>query len=87
MVTYDSSTRRWIDIETDEQGNYGVTTSPGWNGNTIVWTNAFAPKSAGIASTNPTSITRVSATKYTSLWSFVESNGRVVTVKTVCNKV
>jgi hypothetical protein len=87
LVTYDSATKRWVDIETDEQGNYGVTTSPGWQGSTIVWTSAFAPKSAGIASTNPTSMTRVSATEYTSLWSFVESSGRAVTVKTVCNKV
>jgi hypothetical protein len=86
-VTYDSSRSRWVDIETDDQGNYDVTTSPGWRGSTIVWTDAFAPKSAGIASTNPTSLTRVSATKYTSLWSFVESGGRVVTVKTACNKV
>jgi hypothetical protein len=87
MVTYDASAKHWVDIETDEQGNYGVTTSPGWHGNTIVWTNAYAPKSVGIASTNPTSVTRVSPTQYTSFWSFVESNGRAVTVKTVCNKV
>jgi hypothetical protein len=87
MVTYDASAKHWVDIETDEQGNYGVTTSPGWHGNTIVWTNAYAPKSVGIASTNPTSVTRVSPTQYTSFWSFTESNGRPVTVKTVCNKV
>jgi hypothetical protein len=87
MVTYDALARRWVDIETDEQGNYGVTTSSGWHGNTIVWSNAYTPKSTGIASTNPTSITRVSPTEYTSLWSFVESNGRPVTVKTVCNKI
>jgi hypothetical protein len=87
LVTYDFSRRRWVDIETDDQGNYDVTTSPGWRGSTIVWTDAFAPKSAGIASANPTSLTRVSAIKYTSLWSFVELGGRVVTVKSLCNKV
>jgi hypothetical protein len=87
LVTYDAATKRWVDIQTDEQGNYSVATSPGWHGDTIVWTTAFAPKSAGIASINPTSITRMSATKYTSFWSFIETDGRQVTVNTICNKL
>jgi hypothetical protein len=85
-LTYDPSTKRLVDIQTDEQGNYDVTTSPGWHGNTIVWSDVFAPKSGGIASTNPTTITRVSATRYTSLDTFVEPGGRVITVKAVCTK-
>lgn len=86
-VTYDPSTRRWIDAQTDDQGGYEIATSPRWHGNTLVWTDVLAPKSDGIASTNPTTITRVSATQYTSRDSFIEPSGRLVREKWVCTKV
>ncbi len=87
MMTYDSSTKRWVDITTDVQGGYGVSTSPGWRGSTIVWTVVFEPKSGGIVSTNPTTTTRTSTTKYASTDTFVEPGGRLITVKSVCAKV
>ena len=85
-VTYDPSTKQWIDLNYDTTGGYGVTTSSGWNGNNIVWTAVLAPKSASVATTNPTTITRVNATRFTSIGSFTETSGRLITVKTTCTK-
>lgn len=86
-ITYDPSMKRWVDIETDEHGGYDVSTSPGWHGNAIVWTSVFAPKSGGIAWTSPTTVTRLSATRYTAVNTIVEPGGRVITVKDICTKI
>lgn len=85
-MTYDPSTSRWVDISTDQTGGYNVSTSPGWKGNTIVWTDVLITKSNNTASTNPTTITKVSDAKTTSTNSFKEPSGRLVTVKTTCTK-
>lgn len=85
-VTYDSSTSRWVDIAYDEQGGYDLSTSPGWNGNTITWTDVAYPKTGATASSNPATMTKVSATKTTTKSSFTEPSGRLVTVVTTCNK-
>ena len=85
-ITYDPSTSRWIDLTYDATGGYNVATSPGWRGNTMVWTDAVVQKSGNVASTTPTTWTRVSAAKVTQSTSFREAGGRVVTVKTVCTK-
>lgn len=85
-MTWDSSTSRWVDIATDDTGGYDVTSSPGWNGNTIVWTDQFYPKSNNTATNNPTTMTKVSGTKTVSTSSFTEPGGRLVHVKTTCTK-
>jgi hypothetical protein len=85
-VTYDPSTSRWIDINYDDGGGYNVSTSPGWSGNTIVWTDQVITKSNATAATNPTTMTKVSDTKTTSTSSFKEPSGRTVGVTTTCTK-
>lgn len=85
-MTYDPSTQRWVDITYDEQGGYDLSTSPGWNGNTITWTDVAYPKTNATAVNNPTMMTKVSDTKTTSKSTFREPSGRLVTVVTTCNK-
>jgi hypothetical protein len=85
-VTYDPSTSRWIDIGTDDGGGYNVSTSPGWSGNNIVWTDMVITKTNATASTNPTTVTKMSDTKTTSKSSFKEPSGRLVTVTSTCTK-
>lgn len=85
-MTFDPSTSRWIDISYDPQGGYNVATSPGWKGNSIVWTDAVIQKSNNTASTNPTTMTKESDTKTSSSMTFTEPSGRVVSVKTTCTK-
>jgi len=85
-MTYDPSTSRWVDLATDDHGGYDLSTSPGWSGNTIVWTDVTYPKTNATATNNPTTITKISDTKTTSVNSFKEPSGRLVTVKSTCTK-
>jgi len=85
-MTYDPSTSRWIDMTYDDQGGYDLSTSPGWTGNSIVWTDLAYPRTNATAMNNPTTMTKVSDTKTTSSTSFKEPSGRLVTVKTTCTK-
>lgn len=85
-MTYDPSTSRWVDVATDQGGGYDLSTSPGWNGNTIVWTDQFYPKVNNTATNNPTTITKVSSTKTVSTNTFKEPGGRLISVKTTCTK-
>jgi hypothetical protein len=85
-VTYDASNSQWIDINTDDFGGYDVSTSPGWTGANIVWTDLAYPKVNATAQNNPTTQTKVSDTQWTSQSTFKEPSGRLVSVKTTCTK-
>jgi hypothetical protein len=85
-MTFDPSTSRWIDMEYDPAGGYDVSSSPGWNGNTIVWTDVTYPKTNATATNNPTTLTKMSDTRTVSVNTFTEPSGRVVTVRTTCTK-
>ena len=86
-ITYDSTTRRWVDVSYDNQGGYGLSFSRGWNGNTIAWHDvSFAP-SSDIRSQTDNVMTKVSGMRMTGTSSFTETKtGRVVGVRTVCTK-
>ena len=43
-ITYDSDSKRWVDVLWGDGGAYGLSFSKGWNGDKIVWHDvAFAP--------------------------------------------
>jgi len=86
MTTYDADMHRWVDVYTDDQGSYNVSTSPGWKGNTIVWTDIVITTADNTASTSPTTTTKVSDTKTTAANTFKEKSGRVISVRTTCTK-
>jgi len=87
-TTYDAANSRWVDVTTDDEGNYGMSTSSGWNGNTIVWhpVSLTSVSSGNVVSGGNTTVTKVSGSKYTYTGSFKESGGRTVTLKGTCNK-
>jgi len=86
MYTYDVQQKRWVDVMTDDQGNYDVSYSPGWKGATIVWTDTLFTPGPDIIATTPTTWTKVSDSKRTSTSSFTEKSGRTVTVVASCTK-
>lgn len=86
QVTYDPIQHRWVDVYTDDQGNYDVTFSPGWKGNTIVWTDALFAPGPDIVAATPVTVTKVSDTKTTAHNTFTEKSGTVRTVDTTCTK-
>ena len=86
-MTYDSDTKRWVDVSYGTGGAYGLAFSNGWTGNKITWHDvSFAP-SSDISSQTDNVVTKVSDTKMTSTSSFTEAHGgRVVTVTGTCTK-
>ncbi len=59
-ITFDATAHKWVDVSTDDFGNYGITISDGWNGNQIVWRDA-TPLSTVMNASN--SITKTSDTE------------------------
>lgn len=85
-ISYDASTKRWIDTETDNNGGYDLSASDGWHGNVMVWHDITYPKGADLASNGDSTETKVSDTKVTTVSSFKTTKGRVVGVTTTCTK-
>jgi hypothetical protein len=86
--TYDAPNSRWVDVSTDDEGNYGISTSSGWKNSVIVWhpISLASVSSGNVVSSGDTTTTKVSASKYTYTGSFKERGGRTVTLKGTCNK-
>jgi hypothetical protein len=83
-VTYDSTTQRWIDMSMDDYGAYDVSSSPGWSGNMMVWTEIAYPKLHGAATNDPRRFTKIDDMRTESDMTFSEASGHRVTVKTAC---
>lgn len=87
MLTFDSDLHRWVDISTGDFGGYGVMTSPGWSGDSVVWTDALFKPGMDIVAETPIKETKISDSRYTGYSTFQErKSGAWVTVNTVCNK-
>jgi hypothetical protein len=86
-ITYDATTKRWVDIETDDNGGYDLSVSRGWNGNEIVWHDVTYTKGADLESNNDTTETKVSDSKTATKTSFKTTKGRVVGVTGSCTKI
>jgi hypothetical protein len=86
-ITYDSDTRRWVDVTYGDGGAYGLAFARGWTGNKISWHDVgFAP-GPDIASQTDNVVTKVSNTKMTTSSSFTETKtGRRVGVTGACTK-
>lgn len=85
-ITYDPQTKRWVDVTYGDLGNYGFTTSPGWDGNKMVWHDpTFAP-TADVKSQTDATMTKDSAAKTTTTSSFTEASGRSIAVVATCVK-
>jgi hypothetical protein len=86
MITYDANAKQWIDVYTDTLGNYDVSTSPGWSGNTMVWTDKTFVPARDITSQTAVTNTKVSDTSTTSTSSFTTTSGTTVGVTGACTK-
>jgi hypothetical protein len=87
-VTYDAGSKQWVDVSTDDRGTYAIATSPGWNGNKIVWhpVNVTSVTSGNVVGGGDTTTTKLSDSKTMSVGTFKESGGRTVTFKSPCTK-
>lgn len=86
MVTYDSDAHRWVDVFTGDEGSYNVSTSPGWTGDSVVWTDMVISPAGNVMSTSPTTVTKLSNTSISTHNAFKEKSGRTITVSGTCHK-
>jgi hypothetical protein len=86
-ITYDTDSKRWVDVSYGDRGGYALSYSKGWNGNQIAWHDiTFAP-GPDINSQTDITTTKTSATKMMSSSSFTETKtGRRVMVAATCVK-
>ncbi|MBC5810212.1 MAG: hypothetical protein GIW95_05045 [Candidatus Eremiobacteraeota bacterium] len=62
-VGYDTKTKSWYSFGMGNFGGFGMSTSPGWVGNAMVWTDKYASDGGDLGKTT---VTKVSDTKTTS---------------------
>jgi hypothetical protein len=81
-MTYDSSIKQWVQVGADSSGGYGTSSSPGWQGNTITWTNKNLDGSSG-----SDVITKVSDSETNDDSTGTDSTGKVTKVAIHCTKM
>jgi hypothetical protein len=80
-MTYDPSIKRWVNVGMDNTGLYFISSSPGWQGNTITWT------SKGLDGTSVTDVgTKNSDTQTTDNLSITDPSGKTTTSTINCTK-
>ncbi len=80
-MTYDGSIKQWVQVGADSAGGYGISSSPGWQGNTIAWTNKNLDGSSGTDV-----ITKVSDTETNDDSTATDSKGKTTKVAIHCMK-
>lgn len=80
-MTYDPTIKQWIQTAVDSSGGYGISTSPGWQGNTITWTTKGLDGSSGTDV-----ITKVSETETSDASTGTDAAGNVTKVTITCKK-
>lgn len=80
-VSYDQSIKKWVSIGVDSVGNYYLSSSDGWQGNTLTWTEKDLD-----GSTATDAITKLSDTETTESFTRTEPNGKTTTVAFHCKK-
>jgi hypothetical protein len=61
-VSYDSAKKQWYSIGIGNFGGFGMSTSPGWKGNTIVWTDMYGTDGAPLGVTTTTKVSDMKIT-------------------------
>lgn len=85
-TTYDSGTKKWVRISTDEYGGYAVSTAPNSVAGRKTYSFVIQSTDPSIASYAPEVYTRTGDSKIMMATSFKEPSGRLVTVKETCTK-
>jgi hypothetical protein len=81
-MTYDGSIKQWVQIGADSSGGYGISSSPGWQGSTITWTNKNLDGSYG-----SDVVTKISATETRDASTSTDSKGTTTKVAIHCTKM
>jgi len=82
-LTRNPTTKQWVAVSVDSTGAYNISTSPGWNGNTLKTTTTLTPD----GSTGYDVLTRLSGTRTVDRGVSTDSKGHVTRSTTTCNKI
>jgi hypothetical protein len=80
-TTYDSSIKQWVQVGVDSSGGYGISSSPGWQGNTITWATKGLDGSSGTDV-----VTKISDTQTSDKSTGTDPAGKVSNVTIRCTK-
>jgi hypothetical protein len=80
-MTYDPTVKQWVQMQVDSGGGYGMSTSPGWQGNVMTWT---AKGLDGSSSTD--TFTKVSETQTTDDITATDAQGHMTKAHIDCAK-
>jgi hypothetical protein len=78
FYTYDPNVKKYVSVNYDDFGGYGIASTPGWSGNTMTWTD----KSQLDGSTGQVAITKVSDSQYTWKATGTDGKGKAIPVST-----
>ncbi len=80
-MTYDPTIKQWVQDYMDNFGGYGISSSPGWQGNSLTWS------STGLDGTKVSDVvTKISDTQTTDVNTTTDPQGKVTTVTITCKK-
>jgi hypothetical protein len=80
-TTYDPTVKQWVQISVDTGGGYGLSSSPGWQGNALTWTTK------GLDGSTSTDVwTKVSDTQTTDDITTTDAQGTATKVHIDCTK-
>ena len=86
MIGYDYDVHKWVDLYTDNLGNYDIATSAGPHNGAMSWhSRAFVP-SEDMETITDQVIEKVNDHKQTMHYNFMTKSGQRVTVAGVCTK-
>lgn len=78
---YDTSLKQWVQIGVDSGGGYGISSSPGWQGNTATWTTKNLDGSGGTDV-----VTKVSDTETSDAQTSTDAQGKTSSTTIHCTK-
>lgn len=85
-ITYDRGAKRWVDLYTDDRGQYDLAYTKGWVNGVAIWKDlAFVPGPNTQSMTDFT-VKKVSSSKITFSYGFTTSKGRAISVAGSCSK-
>jgi hypothetical protein len=80
-MTYDGSAKQWVQSTVDNLGGYGIESTPGWQGNTAMWSGKNLDGSSFTDNIN-----KVSDTETTDLSTTTDPQAKATTVTITCKK-
>jgi hypothetical protein len=86
-ITYDSAAKLWVYVNWDDAGGYNLYTTPGFRGDTAVWTDRSFLPTRQISGISAYTMKKFGDNKYTGTYSLIGAKGSAIVVDVdTCSK-